>query len=390
MPTESLAEGGTPFADHSAAVRPHHSREPRAHALSQTQRHERALVLLRLLLQRPSGTIEPEPSPFAPLGYECPVLVTEGGSEIRPELGALEELAGMKLLDRTLVDRVNTCPDCGRCQLNFQERCPVCSTLDLRCEPLVHHFACAHSGPQSDFERGLDLECPKCRETLHQLGRDFDRPSDVLRCVSGGHLFDEPVLQGLCLHCSIAFPADDLVQVPVHAYRVTPLAARAVELGRLTGLDVAEILFDASLRLESREFLDLQVKREILRMRRYGGCFALGVLAFRAGGRPFRLFREWPAEDLRSLVGILNDRLRELDCVARLDDSRLAVFLLAAQEDGAETALARVGAGLEEYLFKTSHGQELEPVWLRRSFAGMQVELEEVRRFLAGDDAPPD
>ena len=89
-------------------------------------------------------------------------------------IDTLEELADLGILHREFLNRVNLCPKCACCQVNFRETCPVCQSLDLDVERILLHFACAYSGVESEFEHGLELVCPKCRVQLEQLGQDVD------------------------------------------------------------------------------------------------------------------------------------------------------------------------------------------------------------------------
>ena len=112
------------------------------------------LSILQDVLHRHDGIV-PQLDPFAPAGHafaEAERLLGVAAGEARP---VLEELADLGLLQRELHNRVHVCPQCTRCQLNFRETCTSCASIDLGIERLVHHFACAYIGLDSEFADGM-------------------------------------------------------------------------------------------------------------------------------------------------------------------------------------------------------------------------------------------
>ena len=78
---------------------------------------------------------------------------------------AVERLAREGYLEQRFVDRFHACKACSSHRLNVREECPTCRSPDLAETALLHHFQCAHLGPDDAFRAGRHLVCPKCRDT---------------------------------------------------------------------------------------------------------------------------------------------------------------------------------------------------------------------------------
>lgn len=347
--------------------------------------YRQKLAILRALVDMTDPVIVPRLEPTAPLGHSCPAIDESLGLPPGGGLIVLASLAEHGLLRTELHNRIHTCPDCGRCQLNFRETCPICGSFDLEVERLIHHFSCAYSGLESEFQQGFELVCPKCRKTLDRLGQDFERANDTYVCHESEHLFDDPLIEGQCLCCGKVSAGDDLKVVPIHRYRPTQLTVRAVELNRLTGLDVSEIMYDADLQLNTRDFLSLQIKRELMRLEEHGGAMTTAVLCFEGEGGIHPVFRDWSTGVLRDVARTLVGDLRELDLVARLDASRFGILFPDTGKPEAERIRERIVARFDQYSFQTATGRELRPIWRHRAWTGPGVTLSEVRAFFDGE-----
>ena len=193
-------------------------------------------------------------------------------------------------------------------------------------------------------------------------------------------------MEGQCFGCEHEFSISEAEVVRVFRYRPTVLAVRAAEENRLTGLDLTAIMYDANVKLATRDLLAFETNRELLRMRRYGGCFTIAVLSFELHGRTHPVFREWRAETIRSLAGLLTSSLRPLDLVSRLDVDRLGILLLETGAEGAESVRERLFKSLDEFTFTSDGGQELTPRWTPRTWTDSRMSLEAVLAFL--DEEP--
>jgi hypothetical protein len=338
------------------------------------------LELLRWLLQRGDDAIVPCPDPRAPLGHSIEEVDRLLGVAPGFGLGTLEELADLGLLARSLENVVHACASCGTWQINFRETCPACRSIDLDSERCLVHFACAYVGLESEFLSDGALVCPKCRATLSQLGADFERPSDVLVCRACHESFESPLLEAQCLACGWSAEAREAEPTRVHRYLTTARATRAVELERLTGLELDDLTLDPELGTETWEYLILEVSREVERAHTQRTSFAVAHLALEAGGRTYPYFREWPAETARGLCDALSATRLPLEVAARADEARLAFLLPGIGGEELGGLRERRLAVLASLALAPGEGQPLVPVWTDAAFDGTSA-LDEVLSF---------
>lgn len=128
---------------------------------------------------------------------------------------------------RVALDRIIVCPDCSAVP-TIRSGCGSCGSAWVEEETLLHHYACAHVGPEADFRRGDDLVCPKCRLTGLVAGSDFERMSGARRCqdcyaeVAADHLI------GHCLACQLRFPLHEGRVQEIYGYQVGGTPAKAI------------------------------------------------------------------------------------------------------------------------------------------------------------------
>ena len=359
--------------------------ETEGNLLSQSQTYRSKLAILQALVEMPEPVLEPDLCALAPRGHSFQAI--EDALSLAPGKGLemLEDLADLGLLQRELFNRIHLCPHCDVCHLNFRESCPVCGAIDVEIERMIHHFHCGYVGLESEFSKGIELVCTKCRQRLDQLGQDFERPHETYVCRAEGHLFEEPLVQVQCLRCRNLFSGGEIDPVSVYRYRPTELTMRAVELRRLTGLDVAQILYNQSLGLATREFLALEMQREMLRIKRYGGSFATAILSFDLHGKPYQMLREWPATMIRELGRILMASVRALDLVAIMDHTRIGLMLYETEEEGSSVVARRILAELESSVPSTPTGQPLSIRWRDATWDAVS-ELADVVAFFDGEE----
>lgn len=351
--------------------------------LALPQDHLVKLSILRSVLESDTGEIVPRLSSVAPSGHAFPEIEGPLGLSVGGAFELLEDLADRGLLDRTLHNTVHLCPHCSHCQINFRECCPVCDTIDVRIEGLVHHFRCAYVGVESEFQSGVELVCPKCRKRLDQLGQDFERPNRAYVCASEAHVFEEPVVQGQCLACAKEFHGSDMSVSRISRYRPTPLAQRAASLNRLTGLDISEVMLDAEAHMVTFDFLELEVEREVERTNRHGGTFSTGVLSFVRGTEFHPVFRDWDPDTIMQLARAISPCLRGLDLVARVDASRVGLVLPATDRKGAHKVGDRILTIMEAMAPSTRTGQPLLPHWSDATWSSGTC-VEDVRNHMSG------
>jgi len=109
---------------------------------------------------------------------------------------------------KVALDQIMVCPCCESLP-TFRLGCPDCGSASTKREPLVHHYACAHVGPESEFRQAGDLSCPKCLQKGLVAGADFETVAGCQVCADCGSRNSEPQLIGHCLSCQHRFPASD-------------------------------------------------------------------------------------------------------------------------------------------------------------------------------------
>lgn len=349
------------------------------------ERRAKLLALLAHWLESTEPCLSPTPDPRAPLAHACPGVEEALGLPPGAGLEVLEHLAELGLLSRDLHNLVHLCPDCTSWKLNFREVCPGCRSIDLRIEPMLQHFRCAYVGLDSEFRSGLELVCPRCNEGLRQLGHDFERPHHSWICNACDDLFEEPLVEVQCLACQALHVASQLEPSPVYRYRPTAAATRAVETGRLSGIELEELLRDRRAGLDSRDYLRMEVAREVARLTRHGGVFSLAVLEFQDGEAVAPVFERWSHEGMHAAGGVLGRLRSPLDLVARLDAGRVGLLLPATDAQAAHALGERLLAEFSDFDLSIDLGRRhvgVRPHWRCATFDERSCRIEEVLGFL--------
>jgi len=135
------------------------------------------------------------------------------------------------------LDQIMVCPCCESIP-TFRPGCSECGSAWTRPESLLHHYACAHIGLQSEFQTDGGLMCPKCRQTQLVAGADFEVVPGSYVCDDCGTHSSEPTLIGHCLSCQHRFPAHlakmkQLTGFHVHRVQevIVPEESRRVKAG---------------------------------------------------------------------------------------------------------------------------------------------------------------
>jgi DNA-binding response OmpR family regulator len=117
------------------------------------------------------------------------------------------------------LDKMIVCPCCESVP-TFRPGCGACGSAWVEQEVLLHHYACAHVGPESEFRGPSGLVCPKCRLTDLVAGSDFEQTSGCNRCTDCDAIFTEAKMIGHCLNCEHRFVASDGRVTEVYGYQV--------------------------------------------------------------------------------------------------------------------------------------------------------------------------
>lgn len=117
------------------------------------------------------------------------------------------------------LDKIIVCPECEAIP-TFREGCGACGSAWTEQEVLIHHYACAHVGPEQEFRTADGMVCPKCRLRDMVAGADFEQIKGCLRCTDCDAIFAQHKLIGHCLSCQHRFDAADGKAVSLYGYRV--------------------------------------------------------------------------------------------------------------------------------------------------------------------------
>jgi GGDEF domain-containing protein len=302
------------------------------------------------------GVIDPESDLSSPLGYGYPTVEEFFDLSSQSAVNLLEDLARQNFLERSLEDRIHVCPECEWYTLNFQEVCPTCHDIDIDIQEVIHHFSCAYVGAWTEFREGSDLVCPKCDEQLRNIGMDYEKPSETYVCNACENVFTESDVQARCLRDGTLTPVEDLSLSSVYTYRLTDMVERALEQGRLYGLDVDSLLFEGDTRMVRREFFLFELDREITRARRYDTELSLVMFWFDALELISTGSRTPDDQSLQEeLLDSAVETLRDLDLVCSLERGLGVLLLPETGTEGAGVAARRVKSKLEDHTLVRQH-----------------------------------
>ncbi len=123
------------------------------------------------------------------------------------------------------------CPHCNHSHLMYVECCPQCGKSDLTLQNIIHHFSCANVSPESTYNVGGMLVCPKCHKMLRHIGVDYDRPAVIYSCNTCGNSFTTPVTKAICAYCEETSDVSKLVPHDVVDLEITEEGIRALTEG---------------------------------------------------------------------------------------------------------------------------------------------------------------
>jgi hypothetical protein len=274
----------------------------------------------------------------------------------------MERLVEHGLCTRAIAQRVRACPACSSHQLVYGEACARCGAVDFVRETMVHHFACAHMDTLQNFRQGEALVCPKCHKTLHQIGRDYEKPADCYQCRACSFISAETRIQGRCLACQAATVPEQTVERLIYAYELTPKADEAVAAGDIGGHGMATVLRSRESGLFAKSFFLFALQRELDRLRRYSAPVSLVLV------RSTRL------EDIRSeglarysdyvqeMWRAATTGLRTLDIPCVWSEGVLAIMLPGTPLAGAEVVSQRIADGFAHAVEPSTPGTDRELV----------------------------
>lgn len=309
--------------------------------------------------------IEPAWAPDRRQGMRYPALFGVAGSR-----RLLDALADEGLLERRHAARLHRCGTCGSSRLNAAEHCPECDSSFLHDERLIHHYACGHQGPQSEFGARGAMRCPKCGKRPRHFGVDYDSPGVVVMCGACGRTADPPVVKFTCADCANQTPADGAEAVDWFSFGLTEDGVAALRSGKRPRVRVADafepIAQSRSLKEFGRMLLhDLDVAgrydRPITIVR--GKLESAEALVRQYG-------REQVADAFRLLAELTGEALRESDLMAVSENA----VLIAMPETTPENA---------RHVLERLNESVLQNIAIDLSFTTTFMDRAEAEHFLA-------
>jgi diguanylate cyclase (GGDEF)-like protein len=299
--------------------------------------------LLRNLLDDGVHTIAPIYDTESPFAYAYPSLAKY--VELPPEktVELLDDLAGRAIMDRKLHDKVHLCPTCMRYNINFREVCPSCGQTDVEVQEMIHHFACGHVSPISQFQHGLRLICPKCNAELRHIGLDYEKPTETFLCRQNGHVFTDPDVEAACVACGAKFKPKDLINRNVYAYELTGRAEDVVQLGQLEPTQIDPLLLDKQTGIYHHSYFERELATEIKRSERHKHPFGLIIIGIDFYEDLIKKFGRADALQYMGMVGrVIREMIRMSDIPARYKAENIIMLLSETPAKGCGSFMKRL------------------------------------------------
>jgi diguanylate cyclase (GGDEF)-like protein len=310
------------------------------------------IQLLRNLLDDGVYTLAPIFDTDSPFAYTYPSLTKY--VELTPDktVELLDDLASRAILERKLHDKVHLCPSCMRYNMNFREVCPSCGQADVEVQEMIHHFACGHVGPITQFQHGLRLICPKCRAELRHIGLDYEKPTETFLCRPNGHLFTDPEVEAACVACGAKFKPKDLINRNVYSYELTGRAEDVVQLGQLEPTQIDPLLIDKQVGLYHYAYIERELATEVKRSARHKHQFSLIILGIDFYEDYIKKFGRADALQFMATLGqVIREMMRMSDVPARHKAENIIMLLSETPAVGCAAFLKRLRERLAQVKF---------------------------------------
>lgn len=281
-------------------------------------------------------------------GYVYPVLDPLYGIRDASIVETLSFLESQKLISGQFINKAHFCSQCDSAFLNFIESCPDCRSQNIRSDELIHHFKCAHTAELEEYKQGNSLVCPKCDQTLHHIGVDYDKPSIVYHCNDCNNVFQDPLVLSSCYHCGWTIEPEHQVLRSIYSYTITALGQNAAMYGMEA---LFSSILDSKLRLHSlddfKRFFDI----EDARIQRYKVSSSslvmirlkeLDTLYIRLGHRAKDVFTE--------LSAVFRAVLRRSDVITARNETIFFVIMTETSAENAARAVERLEEGITALL----------------------------------------
>ncbi len=286
------------------------------------------IELLKRLSETPDKELFPLPDIHSSFGYSYPEareILEASAAETDQHLADLS-LKGC--LEKNFYTNIHLCPFCNVYNLNFIEVCPDCKNPDVTMTELIHHFKCAYVGPKQEFQRDMELVCPKCEEVLRHIGVDYEKPSESFVCNVCAVVFPEAEVNCFCLNCQKQFKLPEAILRGVYRYNITPRGKMAAATGNLYETTLDQAFLDTGLEILNFKYFHGKFQEELNRFKRYDRPLTLMMVGIHYFDDYLKL--KGPNEAtklLRNATQCLKDAIRDTDFLARFEESTFVILL---------------------------------------------------------------
>ena len=206
-----------------------------------------------LLLQKSVSSLKPTINFENGVSYPQATRLLPGRSNEQVK-SFLSRLSGAGLLEKSLVDRLISCPSCKGTQVYSKYQCDKCKSLNISVVEILEHRLCGYVGAKTSFsvDSGLGgaLTCPKCKQSLTNES-DYRKLGKTFECASCQTRFEIPPIVHSCKKCEKIFTYKDAGYEPVYEYKVSPKMRELFSSGQLSLNAVVLWLKDRGFRVDA-------------------------------------------------------------------------------------------------------------------------------------------
>ena len=145
----------------------------------------------------------------------------------------------------------------------------------------------------------------------------------------------------------------ETVEKNIYSYELSEFAWEAVRSGKIAGVDLTSFLYDHNTNLYNKQYFEIELKRELIRMKRYKSEFTLVLARIE---KIDEIQRNHPGRVtwyVNSIFKALTKDLRELDTTCVWETNTLGIILSETNLDGALIVVNRINQNIQslEYLY---------------------------------------
>ena len=144
----------------------------------------------------------------------------ESGVRLPVEAALLRRLAGIRILNTSLFEKILMCPKCGTpTSVYARFKCPQCASTDISTNRMMEHLTCGTIHEEKVFHVGNTMVCPTCKKTL-QKPNEQRLIGLMCSCDKCGAHFEDPSQSFFCRKCEVDFNLTTGIINDVYTYYV--------------------------------------------------------------------------------------------------------------------------------------------------------------------------